>query len=240
MKTAYRIARKHLGSAIVFCFGLGSLACPAQDILTMDHVILREGKVFLEQDGQSKPLQKEMTLSGGIKVQTNGLVTLSGGVEKTLPENRPFTLDGFLIAGDGRFVRLDDHIAVLDGALMMVKNGQASRVGQEITLGDGTVVLPDGVFLRPDGRRLRLLDGQMLKLDGSGIPTRDQVLIRDGHVVLQKDGSILSLGASRTIAMSDGTKVKGDGSVIFTDGRALVLRPGQRLSLPGALLRNGH
>jgi hypothetical protein len=54
---------------------------------------------------------------------------------------------------------------------------------------------------------------------------------------VQKDGSTLSLRPDQSIMMSDGTKVMGNGVVIWRDGNAATLIEGQVLVIEGVVRR---
>jgi hypothetical protein len=88
-----------------------------------------------------------------------------------------------------------------------------------------------------DGKTTRILDGQIFKLDGSALPAKDSATLKDGKVVVQKDGSLLPVQPRQSIMMSDGTKVFGDGSVIMKDGKKVTLSEGQTLVLDGVVRR---
>ena len=81
----------------------------------------------------------------------------------------------------------------------------------------------------------RLLDGQLLRLDGSAVASTDTVSLVNGKVVLFKDGGKTDLRRGQTMTMSDGTKVSGDGYLIRPNGPRTVLKEGETLKLPGVL-----
>jgi len=227
-------------SAIATVLGLLLLSslCPPLHaaVPNNDHLVLQKGKVQVFKSGKSTELKEKLTLSNGFKVETNGLVTLSAGVKKQLRENQKLTLDGFLIAPDGKLVPFEDHVTVRNGAVTIVKDGQAQPVYGTLRLEDGTQILPRGIVIRPNGQRTRLLDGQMLRLSGRNLPANDFVMIKSGVVTLQKDGATMTLAPKRSMMMADGTKVLGNGTVIKPDGTKIVLKEGERYNLPGAAL----
>ena len=56
-----------------------------------------------------------------------------------------------------------------------------------------------------------------------------------GKVVLYKDGGKVDVRRGQVIAMADGTKVNGDGTVIRPDGTRAVLKEGDTLKIPGVV-----
>ena len=79
----------------------------------------------------------------------------------------------------------------------------------------------------------RLLDGQLLKLDGEALATKDSIQLRQGKVIVHKDGAPLTLSAAQTVMMSDGTKVFGNGSMLKADGTRLTLKEGEIVPVTG-------
>jgi ribosomal protein L21 len=54
-------------------------------------------------------------------------------------------------------------------------------------------------------------------------------------VIVQKDGSQLTVASGRSITMNDGTKVMGDGTVIRFNGDQTTVKEGQILALEGVV-----
>lgn len=210
----------------------------AAEVYRLDQYIqVDPNQVSLVQAGKPAPLDKDMPLPNGFIMHTNGTLELQRGVEKKLSPGQQLTVDGLFISKDGRFLQVPDHYLISGGKPMLVQDGQARPVPGAITFKDGSKITPDGWLARPDGRRARLLDGHTIGLDGVSLPSQDFVMNRGGRIVLQKDGGLLTLDRSRVMAMSDGTKVRGDGRVTRTDGSEFVLNDGERINLPGVALR---
>jgi len=128
-----------------------------------------------------------------------------------------------------------DHVLMKNGHAVLVKDGESSALTQAMTLGNQTRIEPDGMVRTPDGRSLRLLDGQMYKLDGSPVPTKDTISLKNGKVMVQKDGSAFDVPSGRSLMMNDGTKVFGDGKVIMKDGSRVTLAEGQIIVVTGVV-----
>jgi hypothetical protein len=146
------------------------------------------------------------------------------------------SLDGFWMNDDGMLVQFKPHYMMKDRGLMFVEDGIFTRVDHDVVFKNGTVLRTDGVVMTRDQRMIRLQDGQALTAEGKTLPALDQVMMSNGTLVLQKDGSIVALPAGRTMGMSDGTKVQG-GGVITRSGEQVMLKEGQRLVLDGAAMR---
>lgn len=199
-----------------------------------DYLVLKKEQVNVHKSGKSEVISEKIELSNGSTVSTNGIVTLKNGTEKQLAEGQKLTLDGFLIAADGRLVTLEDHVTLQRGVVTLVKNGVSTPSPAGVTLSDGTRVLPRGVIIQPNGKRSRLLDGQMLNLGGGTLPANDFITVKNGGVVIQKDGAIYKLRGRRTMMMADGTKVFSTGLILNRNGAKTRLKEGQRFNLDGA------
>jgi hypothetical protein len=202
----------------------------------VDRVLVKDGKVVAVQAGKTVELEKEIALPGEIKVMTNAVFTVRGGRERPLKEGQVLGADGMLTSPDGSVVPVFDHLAMKNGRPLLTRDGDTAALAAETALGDGSRVTPDGFHLHKDGRRLRLLDGQLLRLDGSAIAARDTVMFKDGQVIVQKDGSLLRVTRGTSLMMNDGTKVFGDGTLVTRDGTKKALVEGEILPLEGVVV----
>ena len=218
-------------AALLLC-----LAAPlsAEDAVPAESVTFKQGKVMIPQDGKSVETTNDVTLPGGIYVATNGVFTLNKGKERQLQEGQSIDSSGMLTSADGSVAPVADHLILKGGRLQLVKDG-AARPVSDYALPDGSRVSGDGSIRGPGGRLRRLLDGQLLTLDGKAAPTTDTISLRKGTVVLFKDGGTMELRKGQTMAMSDGTRVTGDGTVTKPDGSRISLKEGETLKISGVV-----
>src|SRR5205823_12464584 len=116
-----------------------------------------------------------------------------------------------------------------------MKDGESVPLQDDFEFPNGSHVSADGYLHGGSGTRRKLLDGEMIELTGKTIPANDTVLLKDGKVIVQKDGSLLELAPSSSLMMNDGTKVFGDGSVLGKDGVKKPLLAGEILKLQGVM-----
>jgi len=221
---------------VLLCAAGKACLLHAHALKTMDYVTMKDGRVYLIENNESAFLEQPLKLTPQLTVLTNGTIKIAGDGEEELNENRRVTLDGFWLNDDGTLVSFQPHYMIKDRVLYFVKSGVFKRVDQDVTFGNGIVLRTDGALLIPDGRLIRLQDGQMLTVTGQTIPALDQVMMIDGKLVLQKDGSIIPLPVRSTIGMSDGTTVTGNGLITRPTGEQFMLDQGQRLTLDGAAM----
>src|SRR5213592_2130337 len=216
-----------------FCLCLGLIALHAQQASTVPSVTFKQGKVLIPQEGKTAEATNDVVLPGEILVKTNGVFTLKKGKERQLVEGQTITADGMLTSPDGSVVPVADHLVMKLGRVQIVRDGEATPLTGVFVLPDGSHIMPDGSIRTRNGLLRRMLDGQLLKLDGSALPATDTVSRQGGKVMLYKDGGRVELRPDQFMAMSDGTRVGGDGTVIRSDGTKVTLREGEILKIPG-------
>jgi hypothetical protein len=198
-------------------------------------VVFQDGKVFPERS--KVPLEENITFPGAIRVMTNGTFTVNGGKERKFQEGQILNSDGTLVSPDGTITPVADHVTLDRGKVVLIKDGERTPVSQVATLADGSQVYPDGIVLRKDGSKIRLLDGQILKLNGTELPATDSITLQNGKVIVQKDGAKLYVKPGTSLMMSDGTKVFGDGTIVSKDGQKSAVTEGQIIPIEGPISR---
>jgi hypothetical protein len=185
---------------------------------------------------QSALLEHEFILTADLKVMTNGTIQITSGGEIQLQEGRKVSMDGFWMNDDGTLVQFKPHYLVKERELFFVEDGVFTRVDHDLTFYNGAVLGTDGIVTTRDQRKFQLQDGQALTADGKTLPALDQVMMINGQLVLQKDGSIVPLPIVSTMGMSEGTRVKGNGMITSPNGSQFTLKEGQRIILAGAAM----
>jgi hypothetical protein len=207
----------------------------AQKLQTTDYVTLKNGRAYVVAGARGAYLKRALALTPELIVTTNGVIEIAGDGEERLTDSKRLTLDGFWISADGTLQVFKPHYLMKNGALYVVKSGVLARLEQDVTFANGNVLRLDG-FLASGSRLIRLQDGQRLDLSGEVIPALDHVMMVNGGLVLQKDGSIITLPSISTMGMSEGTRVTGAGVITLPSGEQFELSEGQRLTLTGAAM----
>ena len=226
-------------SAIIKHFALVSFTCltvsGAQG--AVERVQFLNEKIFVWQNGTVKVTTNEVYLPFSIVVKTNGTFAVKGGRDRPLDEGDLLGADGMLLKRDGTITPVMAHITSNRGEIVVVQDGIPAVVTGAARLPDGTTVRADRRISRPDGSARWMLDGELFFTEGGRLPARDTVTVQDGEVQVQKDGSTLSIGRTRSIMMNDGTKVRGDGTVVYFNGEQAHLADGQILVIEGVRRR---
>lgn len=199
----------------------------------VEQVSVHEGVLVALAKGERYTPTNSVAMPNEITVMTNKTFTVAGGRVRNLQEGQVLRADGNLQSPDGSLVPVIDHVVMRKGRVFTVKDGMESLVTAETRLADGSRIWPDGAYSSAGGSRSRLVDGQIFKLGGTPLPATDTATLIEGKVVLQKDGSLLTLRPAQTIMMSDGTKVFGDGRVVRKNGETSQLEEGVIVHLQG-------
>jgi len=205
----------------------------AQTDAPMETVSCRTNRTLLESDGQLALLKGELSFSHDIKVFTNCTFQVNNGKVRSLQEGQRLRADGNLLQADGSIQPAFDHIAMIAGTVRIFRDGDGQALDGPFTMPDGSIINPDGNYTRPSGRRSRLVDGQILALDGTALPSQDTITLRDGRVVVSKSGTLFTLQANQIMGLDDGRRVRGDGTILERDGSSTKLEDGQTLVVEG-------
>jgi hypothetical protein len=214
---------------------VGRLYAQASD--QVDAVTVIDNKVYALQGDQQAALTENLQLPFEVEVSTNGTFTVAKGKDRKLLEGQVLRRDGWLVKPDGSVQPVVDHLAMIAGRAMLVLDGEAAALAKTMTFPNGMTVDPDGTCVFPDGWRSRLVDGQLFRMDGTLIPSKDSVTLIGGRVLVQRSGTMIPLQPVQMMGMSDGTRVYGTGSIQRLDGTTLQLREGQTIILDGALIK---
>ena len=225
-----------LGSFLLLGLMTG-LSVRAAEPAAVDQVSVKDGALIAVAGDKRFTPTNTVALPLEIKVMTNLTFTVAEGDPRKLAEGQKLMKNGTLVSPDGSIVPVFDHVTVRGGRPVVVKDGKASPVNGTFKLQSGAVVSADGWYTAADGDRTRLLDGRVIKLSGETFAASDSATLIDGKVVVHKDGAKYTVQPGRTLMMSDGSKVFGDGRVTRRDGKTEQLRAGEVTRFEGVRQR---
>jgi RNase P/RNase MRP subunit p29 len=202
----------------------------------VDGVTVKGDQVYFLHGDSREILADNLKFPSEVEVTTNGTFTVAKGKERRLGESQIIRRDGWLLNPDGSVEPVFDHLAMKAGQVQVVRDGQAETLTKPMSFPNGLNVAPDGSCVYPSGASTRLQDGQLFRLDGTPILSKDTASLKNGHVVVQKDGTMMPLADVQIMGMNDGTRVHGDGLIEKRDGASFHLREGQTILIDGALI----
>jgi hypothetical protein len=230
MKTSQILSMLLLAIASVF-------SLQAQTASPVDGVTVKNQKVYSMSGNRLDILTDNLKLPFAVEVNTNGGFKVGKGKERRLAEGQIIRSDGWLLNPDGSVEPVFDHVAMQAGAVKIVRDGQTELLALPMDFANGMHLEPDGSCAYPSGANARLMDGQLFRLNGTPVAAKDTVTLKNGVVVVQKDGSLIRLAPVQIMGMNDGTRVRGNGQIQKADGTVTQLREGQTILLDGALVR---
>ena len=224
-------------ACVLFCLGfLPAVWTPslqAQTDKSVDGVTVKTDTVYAMRGGQLDALTDDLKLPCDVVVNTNGYFKVADGHERKLEAGQVLRSDGWLLNQDGSVWPVFDYVTMKEGKVVVVRDGQAETLTKPMTFPNKLKITPDGVCAYPDGSNAHLADGQLFRLDGSSVVTKDTVTLKNGRVVVQKSGTLITLTRSQIMGMNDGSRVQGDGTIKHRDGTTTQLHEGQTLLVEG-------
>lgn len=197
-------------------------------------VVARDGITMIDRGGSVVPLRYNIQLAKSIHVMTNATFVVGGGSPRQLEDGETLRSDGYLLEPDGHMKPVfDRQVKVRAGVVRIYQDGKSHVLKQPMILPSGIRVETNGMLTMPDGSMHRLIEGQMLRLNGTVLPAKDTVTMRDDVVYVQKEGDQFKIPRQRSIMMNNGTKVYGDGHLVRQNGKETALTNGEVVVLPG-------
>jgi hypothetical protein len=229
-----------VGTLFCLCFLSGICAPPllAQSDSAADGATVKDGKVYTIQGGQLVELTEAVKLPFDVEVNTNGIFKVGDGKERTLGEGQIIRRDGWLVSPDGSVQPVFDHVAMQAGHVVVVRDGQAAPLATAMTFPSKMVVQPDGSCSQSQSGYSRLQDGQLFRMDGTGIMAKDAATLMNGRVVVQRGGSMIGLQSVQIMDMDNATRIYGDGRIEPRGGPTTKMRKGQTVLFDGMPARN--
>lgn len=203
----------------------------------VDGVTVKDQVAYSMRGETLEALTENLKFPFEIEINTNGEFRVANGNMRTLQEGQIIRRDGWLLNPDGSIQPVFDHVAMKEGKVIVVRDGQAEALAEPTRFPNNLNVNPDGACVYPSGSRTRLMDGQLFRLDGTPVLSKDTATLKNGRVVVQKEGSLIRLSSIQIMGMNDGTRVQGDGYVQRMDGTKTKLREGQTILIQGAIVR---
>jgi hypothetical protein len=219
---------------LLMILGVPSFQARADD--PVDGVTVKNAKVYCVRGDTLEAITDSLVLPFDVRVSTNGSFRVAGGKERTIQEGQIIRRDGWLLNPDGSIEPVFDHVAMKEGKVLLVRDGQAEALAKRMSFPNKLEVNPDGACVYPDGNRTRLLDGQLFRLDGTPIPAKDTITLKNGRVVVQKEGSLIPLSPKQSITMNEGTQVHGEGFIQQKNGTKTKLSEGRTILIDGAIV----
>lgn len=184
MKTSPLLVVSILSAQILF----------AQNVISSTSPSVRDGftrsgtDIVFTRDGVSQKVEKEVVMTNGMRVRSDGSVMLPNGEKASLGSNQLLTLQGTIeavaltpqgtapvtSAGSPPLkknaeigISATDGVSVSAGAAVVTRNGLTTNLDTELKLPNGIRVKPNGEVTFASGKTMTLRGDQVLAFDGS-------------------------------------------------------------------------
>jgi hypothetical protein len=134
-----------------------------------------------------------------------------------------------------------ERVMFKGGEVFLLQNGKPVALEKDLEFPKQIKISTNGTFTVNNGKPRAFAEGQILDRegmltspDGSVAPVVDHVTVKDGKVVIVRDGESQPLQQETTLA--NGTKLLPDGTLRTPDGGLKRLIDGQLLTLDGSVL----
>ena len=140
-----------------------------------------------------------------------------------------------------------DGFMLQNGNLVMVKNGKTTRVENDTTLSNGTVVMSDGYYMNKGESKAIFKEGDHMDMDGTFTSADNSknmdgsdkkshpngYIFQDGKVMKVKNGSMSPLDVD--IKLINGTAVMKNGYYMKEGEPKMKFKEGEHIGMSGEL-----
>jgi hypothetical protein len=224
----------------------GSLMRRKDEMMAMDGVTMRNGKMMKYDNGRLIAMDKEITMPAG-KVGLDGSVTLKDGSKVMLKDGDVMSQKGELAMPKSDL--LMDGILKRDGKMMQLDKGKMKVLDKEVTLANGAKISSEGIMVMSNSNKVVLKEGDFVtmegdmmmmkgsKLDSKAVDSRtsnDHLIFTGGRMMAVKNGEPQPMTADMT--MPNGSKVMKSGQVVKKDATKYILREGEKVDMNGEII----
>lgn len=133
-----------------------------QSTMTVDHIMMKNGRMMVVKSAVSSSMDTEMTLSDGTVVSSTGVVKTPDGRTMIMKDGDMIDMNGQTLKSE----KMRDHMMLRGGKVVMNRNGARSMVEHDMILENGTVVSPSGIVRTKDGKTMQLREGEKVDMSG--------------------------------------------------------------------------
>jgi hypothetical protein len=235
------------GSLLVALTGCADGVKAKKERFVLDHVLYKEGKVFITKDAETSLLLNDIALGNGSKVLKSGIVIKSNGSRIHLREGQRIALTGEEMTDEKleeTFNPDKNYLTMLHGKMWIVTDGKPANLKEDFVIKGKMLVKTDGFIHKSDGSKLLMkendrlsFDGVFISLDKRPIPGQlpnEYYIMKLGKIWSVIDGKPTKL--NKGVLTKEGTTVQLDGKITKKDKTQFVLKEGEKVDSKGDIL----
>lgn len=219
-----------------------------KDRFILDHVLFKEGKLFIVKDAETSLLGKDIVLSDGSKILKIGQIIKPNGSKILLHEGHRIALTGEELPDEKPEETSNpdkNYLTLLRGRVWLVTEGKPALLKEDYNIHGKMIVKIDGFVQKSDGSKLILKENDRLSLDGILISADKHTL--PGHLpneyYIFKIGKMWSVidgkpsKMDKDILTKEGVKVMLEGTIVKKDKSRYTLKENEKIDAKGELLK---
>ncbi|WP_296622174.1 DUF6799 domain-containing protein [Marivirga sp.] len=175
------------------------------------------------------------------------IMITAGAYAQTEPANRAGFQSEKKYYSDIENPNHPDGFMLQNGDLMMVKKGEFTRVENDTTLSNGTVIMSDGYYMKKDESKMMFKEDEHMDMSGE-ITTIDKsnykddegkkshpngYIFQDGKVMKVKNGEMTPL--NEDVKLINGTVIMSNGYYMKEGESKMKFKEGEHMDMSGEI-----
>lgn len=135
-------------------------------------LMMKDGQMMVMKKGECKAMMEDVTLTDGTKVMKNGAVTKTDGQTIMLKDGEMVSMNGEMMKTGDKMPgmsgnrMMQDGVMMTNGQMMVIKEGKASMMTEDMKMKDGCTVMVDGTVTKPKSPNVMMKEGDAMSMDG--------------------------------------------------------------------------
>lgn len=235
------------GKLMVAVAGCAETTKGKKDRFVLDHILFKEGKLFIIKDAETSLLTKDIVLSDGSKIFKIGHIIKPNGSKILLHEGQRIALTGEELPDEKPEETSNpdkNYLTMLRGRVWIVTDGKPALLKEDYNINGKMIVHTDGFVQKSDGGRMNLRENDRLSFDGVMIAVDKRPVAGQlpSEYYIMKTGKMWSVLDSRPskmekdIVTKDGARILLDGTVVKKDRQRYTLKDNEKVDSKGELI----
>lgn len=235
------------GKLMVASAGCAEGGKTKKDRFILDHVLYKEGKLFIVKDAEASLLLKDINLMDGSKILKIGQIIKPNGSKILLHEGQRIALTGEELPDEKPEETSNpdkNYLTMLRGRIWIVTDGKPALLKEDYNIHGKMIVHTDGFVQKSDGGKMTLKENDRLSLDGVMIAVEKRPLAGQlpSEYYIMKTGKMWSVIDSRPskmekdIVTNDGARILMDGTIVKKNKQRFALKDNEKVDSKGELI----
>jgi hypothetical protein len=235
------------GKLMVSSAGCAENTKGKKDRFVLDHILFKEGKLFIIKDAESSLLTKDIVLSDGSKIFKIGHIIKPNGSKILLHEGQRIALNGEELPDEKPEETSNpdkNYLTMLRGRVWIVTDGKPALLKEDYNINGKMIVHTDGFVQKSDGGKMTLKENDRLSLDGVVIAVEKRPIAGQlpSEYYIMKAGKMWSVIDSRPsklekdIVTNDGARILMDGTILKKNKQRFTLKDNEKVDSKGELI----